>query len=111
MLPEPAGAMGPAGRLRKRTRHTRPPQVKRRVACPRTHPAYVAIMQNCAINNTVMAHGAHKEHTMTPYATAATHPDPMGPTNAAGAHGGAQGARHNARQAGGRTEAVHQFRC
>ena len=100
MLPEPAGAMGPAGRLRQRTRHARPPQVRRRVACPRTHPAYVAIMQNCAtlINNTVMAHGAHKEHTMTPYATATTHPDPMGPTNAAGAHGGAQGA-------------VHQFRC
>ena len=73
----------------------------------RAHPAYIAATQNCAINNTTMAHGAHKEHTMTPYATAATHPDPIGPTSATGALKPAQGARHNGRQAGERTEAVN----
>ena len=39
-------------------------------------------MQNCAIDDVMMAHVAHKEHTMAPYATAATHADPMGPTAA-----------------------------
>ena len=73
----------------------------------RAHPAYIAITQNCAINNTTMAHGAHKEHTLTPYATAATHTDPIDPTAATRAHRPAQGARHNARWAGDRTEAVN----
>ena len=54
----------------------------------------------------MMAHGAHKEHTMTPYATAATHRDPIDPTAATRAHIAAQGALHNARRAGDRTEAV-----
>ena len=73
----------------------------------RAHPAYIAITQNCAINNTTMAHGAHKEHTMTPYATAATHTDPIGPTAATRAHRPAQGARHNVRRAGDSTRAVN----
>ena len=72
---------------------------------------YTAIMQNCAINNMMMANGAHKEHTMTPYATAATQPDPIGPTAATRAHRPAQGARHNVRWAGDRTGTVNLFRC
>ena len=65
------------------------------------------IMQNCAIDDAMMAHVAHKEHTMTPYATAATHPDSMGPTTATRAHMPAQGARHNARWAGDSTGTVN----
>ena len=68
-------------------------------------------MQNCAINNMMMAHGAHKEHTMTPYATAATHTDPIDPTAATSAHRPAQGARHNMRWAGDRTGTVNSFKC
>ena len=45
----------------------------------RAHPAHSAIMQNCAIDDVMMAHVARKEHTMAPYATAATHADPNGP--------------------------------
>ena len=67
-------------------------------------------MQNCAIGNMTMAHVAHKEHTMTPYATVATHLDPMGPTAAARTHGAAQGARHTARQVGDSKETVDMFR-
>ena len=67
------------------------------------HPPHGVIMQNCAIDDVMMAHVARKEHTMAPYATAATRADPMGPTAATRTHTAAQGACHNVRWAGDST--------
>ena len=59
----------------------------------------------------MMAHVAHKEHTMTPDAAIATHPNPMGPIAVVGSHRGAQGAHHTARQLGDSKETINIFRC